>query len=247
MIYVLVAIARALISNPKLLLLDEATSALGMLFNGIVYFMISFFSSDNQSEKVVQNALDKAKEGRTTIIIAHRLSTIKSADIIVVLERGNVVECGTHNELMQRKGLYYELVTTQSEKEKEKEGDSDPDDEMDDELAKLNAESMKTKSRRQSLRTSNFIRRSSIISAKSVASDVASESGNDLETIAHDEKTPRSGMPIIFQVLRLNSPEWFYLLLGAIASLVFGAVMPVCKYSMIYLVLIIIIYLRHFH
>ena len=83
--------------------------------------IIGSFLPDNQGEKLVQDALDKAKEGRTTIVIAHRLSTIKNADIIIGLDRGKVVEYGTHNELMQHQGLYYELVTVQSEKEKEKE------------------------------------------------------------------------------------------------------------------------------
>lgn len=91
-----IAIARALVRNPKILLLDEATSAL-----------------DNRSERIVQQALDKAKEGRTTIVIAHRLSTIRTADVIFALSHGHVVELGTHDQLMERKGLYHELVTAQ--------------------------------------------------------------------------------------------------------------------------------------
>uniref|UniRef100_A0A803SUJ3 ABC-type xenobiotic transporter n=1 Tax=Anolis carolinensis TaxID=28377 RepID=A0A803SUJ3_ANOCA len=91
-----IAIARALARNPKILLLDEATSAL-----------------DNQSESIVQAALDKAKTGRTTIVIAHRLSTIRTADIIAGFEKGVLIEQGTHDELMAHKGVYYALVMQQ--------------------------------------------------------------------------------------------------------------------------------------
>ena len=79
---------------------------------------------DNTSERIVQDALDKAKAGRTTIVIAHRLSTIQNADLIIGLEKGEVVEFGTHNELMDRKNLYYELVTAQQRKEQDEEENS---------------------------------------------------------------------------------------------------------------------------
>jgi ATP-binding cassette subfamily B (MDR/TAP) protein 1 len=92
-----IAIARAVISNPKILLLDEATSAL-----------------DSRSERVVQAALDVAVQGRTTIVIAHRLSTIRRADNIVVLSKGQIVEQGTHDDLISRRGAYFDLVEAQS-------------------------------------------------------------------------------------------------------------------------------------
>ena len=89
-----IAIARAVLKNPRILLLDEATSAL-----------------DTESERLVQEALERLMKGRTTFVIAHRLTTVQGADRILVLDKGHLVETGTHNELMARQGLYHYLYS----------------------------------------------------------------------------------------------------------------------------------------
>lgn len=108
-----IAIARAVVSDPQILLLDEATSAL-----------------DTKSEGVVQAALDKASQGRTTIVIAHRLSTIKHADNIVVMSDGRIIEQGKHDDLLEKKGAYYSLTEAQKimATAKEKEGERAEED-----------------------------------------------------------------------------------------------------------------------
>jgi subfamily B ATP-binding cassette protein HlyB/CyaB len=91
-----IAIARALLSNPKILIFDEATSAL-----------------DYESEKIIQNNMQNIKKGRTMFIVAHRLSTVKDCDKIVVMNKGNIVEVGSHDELMAKKAYYYNLYVSQ--------------------------------------------------------------------------------------------------------------------------------------
>ena len=90
----LLAIARAAIADPPALILDEATSSI-----------------DTRTEKIVQDGMDKLMKGRTTFVIAHRLSTVKNSDCIMVLEQGRVIERGTHDELIEAKGKYYQLYT----------------------------------------------------------------------------------------------------------------------------------------
>ena len=92
----LLAIARAFVADPKILIMDEATS-----------------NVDTRTEKVIQSAMQKIMENRTSIVIAHRLSTIRDSDLIVVMDQGRIVEQGTHEELLARQGKYYTLYMTQ--------------------------------------------------------------------------------------------------------------------------------------
>jgi ATP-binding cassette subfamily B protein len=90
----LLAIARAAIADPPALILDEATSSI-----------------DTRTEKIVQDGMDKLMKGRTTFVIAHRLSTVKNSDCIMVLEQGRIIERGTHDQLIEAQGKYYQLYT----------------------------------------------------------------------------------------------------------------------------------------
>lgn len=93
----LLSIARAAIADPPVLILDEATSSI-----------------DTRTEKIVQDGMDKLMKGRTTFVIAHRLSTVQNSDCIIVLEQGRIIERGTHDELLEEKGKYYQLYSGKS-------------------------------------------------------------------------------------------------------------------------------------
>jgi ABC-type multidrug transport system fused ATPase/permease subunit len=92
----LISIARAILADPRILILDEATA-----------------SVDTRTEALIQKALDRLLEGRTSFVIAHRLSTVRNADLIIVLDQGRLVERGNHKELLAQKGLYAELYQRQ--------------------------------------------------------------------------------------------------------------------------------------
>jgi ATP-binding cassette subfamily B protein len=96
-----VAIARALIHDPRILILDEATAAL-----------------DTETEKLIQDAINKLTAGRTTFAIAHRLSTLRNATKLIVIDKGTIAEMGTHDELIEKHGIYYNLVMAQREMSK---------------------------------------------------------------------------------------------------------------------------------
>uniref|UniRef100_A0A8C2I860 ATP-binding cassette, sub-family B (MDR/TAP), member 11a n=1 Tax=Cyprinus carpio TaxID=7962 RepID=A0A8C2I860_CYPCA len=189
-----IAIARALVRNPRILLLDMATSAL-----------------DNESEAIVQEALDKARQGRTTISIAHRLSTIRNADVLVGFEHGRAVERGTHSQLLDRKGVYFTLVTLQNQG-KDTDSDKPESSEYGDFWKSLPQVQV------------------CILLHPRINIDVAGylyavpylvlqkSKGEDKEVI---EAAP------VARILKYNRPEWPYMLLGSLGAAINGSVNPI--------------------
>ncbi|XP_077979292.1 ATP-dependent translocase ABCB1-like [Glandiceps talaboti] len=190
-----VAIARALVRDPKILLLDEATSAL-----------------DTESEATVQAALDKASEGRTTVVIAHRLTTIRNADKICAVQNGVIMEEGNHDVLMAQEGLYYQLVMMQTKK---KDGDSDDEDEADEFELKRPLSSLK---RNESGKRTSHKKLSRTFSHESKKSAAEEEEGEE-----EKDEIPEVGMS---RIMKMNRPEWPYILGGSLAAVLNGAVQP---------------------
>ncbi|KAJ3568190.1 hypothetical protein NP233_g5871 [Leucocoprinus birnbaumii] len=175
-----VAIARAIVSDPRVLLLDEATSAL-----------------DTRSEEVVQDALARASEGRTTIDIAHRLSTIKSSDKIYVMTSGEVVEQGSHDELMSPQGTYSQLVEAQN-------------------LKKQTGEDIKERSKGAEL-----ARRVSSVYEKESLKQVDIEAGGE-----EVKEKNYSAFYLAMRMGAIVKDEWLKFLLGSIFSIIVGLIYP---------------------
>ena len=192
-----IAIARAIIKSPKILLLDEATSAL-----------------DTKSERAVQAALDLASVGRTTIVVAHRLSTVRNADMIAVMQSGEVKEQGSHDDLIANEnGLYSTLVHLQKTKDS---------GEINNEIRGIGTVSAAIgQSERHSMsRRFSWPLRSS--SARSVGD--AKHDGN--------KEVPNLSSPSFRRLLMLNAPEWKQALVGSFSAVLFGSVQPIYAYVM---------------
>ena len=184
-----IAIARALVRNPKILLLDEATSAL-----------------DRESEATVQDALDRAKSGRTTIAIAHRLSTIRYADNICVMEKGRIVENGKHDHLMQvPEGVYRQLVMkTKSSVEMNITAKKEVRDQSKPESTKIES-------------TANGLKNVNKSDKVKVAEHAVTNDVNDAFSL--------------YRTLKLQVPELVFIAIGIVASAVAGALFPFHLYA----------------
>ncbi|KAJ8644878.1 hypothetical protein MRB53_006626 [Persea americana] len=181
-----IAIARAVVKNPSILLLDEATSAL-----------------DSESETLVQNALDQASMGRTTLVVAHKLSTVRNADQIAVVSDGQIIEIGSHHELIDRKNGHYAR------------------------LAKLQRQ-FSTDDQEPSLESHiNSVSRSSA-SRISITKSSPASFKSPFTPFNEENPHPVSHRPPSFhRLLRLNSPEWKQGLMGCLSATVFGSIQPV--------------------
>ncbi|XP_027867445.1 bile salt export pump isoform X1 [Xiphophorus couchianus] len=222
-----IAIARALVRNPRILLLDMATSAL-----------------DNESEAIVQEALDKVRMGRTTISIAHRLSTIKNADVIVGFEHGRAVERGKHNELLERKGVYFTLVTLQSQGDKalnEKARQMAEGLEPEPEKLNLSRAGSYRASLRASIRQRSRSQLSNLIPDSSVpitgdlgpgAYSMSQEDKYKKSTPEEEEEEELVEPAPVARILKYNAPEWPYMVFGSLGAAVNGGVNPV--YSLLF-------------
>ncbi|KIV76851.1 hypothetical protein PV11_08706 [Exophiala sideris] len=199
-----VAIARAIVSDPKILLLDEATSAL-----------------DTKSEGVVQHALEEASKGRTTIVIAHRLSTIKDADNIVVMRQGRIIEQGTHDELLELRQAYYNLVSAQrigGDEDEIPENEKGTTEASDDELVRI--QSSRSGSRAMVDPEDEKLALGRTRSQKSISSKVLADKGPG--------GPPKYSLWTIIKFIGgFNRSEWHIMCIGFFFTVIAGAAQPV--------------------
>lgn len=209
-----IAIARAIVSDPKILLLDEATSAL-----------------DTKSEEVVQAALDRAAEGRTTIVIAHRLSTIKSAHNIVVFVDGRIGEQGSHDELLDQRGTYMKLVEAQNISAEKEAGAMAGEEEVGDE----DAESLQDVNDidRAETAASGFAsldpddkKHQGIIEQTQTAETTSNEDLSKYHEASETTSPRYSLLTLIKFIASFNRPELPYMLIGLCFSVLSGGGQP---------------------
>lgn len=191
-----IAIARAMLKNPKILLLDEATSAL-----------------DAGSESIVQEALDRLMVGRTTVVVAHRLSTIRNVDTVAVIQQGQVIETGTHEELIAKAGAYASLIRFQ---------------EMVRNRDFANPSTRRSRSTRlsHSLSTKSLSLRSG--SLRNLSYSYSTGADGRIEMVSNAETDRKNPAPdgYFLRLLKLNAPEWPYSIMGAIGSVLSGFIGP---------------------
>ncbi|XP_056163008.1 ABC transporter B family member 4-like isoform X6 [Syzygium oleosum] len=207
-----VAIARAILKDPRILLLDEATSAL-----------------DAESERIVQEALDRIMANRTTVIVAHRLSTIRNADMIAVIHQGKIVERGTHSELLKDPdGAYSQLIRLQQV-------NAEQDQATDDQSKSENLLDGRQSSQRMSLRSvsrgssgvGNSSRHSLSISFGLATGLNAPDGAPANPESSSLEKTEAAAEVSIRRLAYLNKPEVPVLLIGSIFAIIAGVVFPI--------------------
>jgi len=187
-----------MLKNPKILLLDEATSAL-----------------DAGSESIVQEALDRLMVGRTTVVVAHRLSTIRNVDTIAVIQQGQVVETGTHEELLAKgsSGAYAALIRFQ-------------------EMARNRDFGVGSTHRSRSSRLSHSLSTKSLNlrsgSLRNLSYQYSTGADGRIEMVSNADNDRKYPAPdgYFFRLLKLNAPEWPYAILGAVGSVLSGFIGP---------------------